>query len=275
MLPDINSSKTPLDTSIVLATNSYNYYNIKCKGLTRLGTLTGATRQRSRQSALGNGRLTELNPTGSPQKTSSDQFTFDPTITKPRSNTVCIKSEKLRSNPQLLPLARMNLMGQKKSLPHLQSSEKQKQSPPRRCCNNAKSIPKGQNARDLTSILEQKLFKQIRDDDTEERMQLIKLRGKDKHANYTSSGLEDPEKWGTSAKQVTRGFNTFGRNLKKFKQEHKIQEYSRDELQRLVLSDVKLYIPSRVQYVRDYTKEIVRELLLQSNSGVKYREPCS
>eukprot|EP00826_Nyctotherus_ovalis_P001691 TRINITY_DN10293_c0_g1_i4.p1 TRINITY_DN10293_c0_g1~~TRINITY_DN10293_c0_g1_i4.p1 ORF type:complete len:107 (+),score=24.18 TRINITY_DN10293_c0_g1_i4:347-667(+) len=106
-------------------------------------------------------------------------------------------------------------------------------------------------------------------------MQLIKLRGKDKHANYTSSGLEDPEKWGTNGRQVTRGFNTFGRNLKRFKQEHRIQEYSRDELQRLVLSDVKLYIPSHAQYVRNYTKEIVRELLLQSNSGVKYREPCS
>lgn len=273
MLPDINSSKTPLDTSIVFSTKTYNYYNIKCKGFARLRAQSKISRNTA-ESALQpyseTVKLKEIDLPGSPHKVSSEPFILDTEKIKPRSNTVCIRSGKIKSNPQLLPF---NLTSQKKSLPRLQSPEKPKPTKTRKCCN--KEGLKHQNTKDLTTILEQKLFKEIKDDDTAERLQMMKLRGKDKLANYTSSGLQEQEKWGTAGKQVTRGFSTFGRNIQRSKKQDTIQGYSREELQRLVLSDVKLYIPSRAQYVRDYTKEIIRELILQSNTGVKYRDPCS
>jgi len=269
MLPEINFSKTFLDTSIVFSTKTYNYYNIKSKGLTGAVDKLVKEPKEPVPNPIASKNLDRL---GSPQKMSSGTFVLDAYKVKPRSNTVFFNSDLMKNYNQLSLFNSSNFIRQKRSLPRLQSPEKPKHNRTRGCCN--KNIPKVHTEKDLTRILEQKLFKEIKDDDIAERTQMMKLRGKDKLANYTSSALQDEEKWGTNGKQVRRGFSTFGRNLKRFKRQEKVQEYSREELQRLALGDVKLYIPSHADYIRNYTKEIVKELLLQSNTGAKYREPC-
>eukprot|EP00826_Nyctotherus_ovalis_P013162 TRINITY_DN13519_c0_g1_i11.p1 TRINITY_DN13519_c0_g1~~TRINITY_DN13519_c0_g1_i11.p1 ORF type:complete len:277 (+),score=82.79 TRINITY_DN13519_c0_g1_i11:138-968(+) len=274
MLPDINFSKPPLDTSIVFSTKSYNYYNIKCKGFAKLGMLTKVIEgkaEKLKNPVFENAKLKRQELSKSPQRKYTEQFTLKLKETKPRANTICANVEAIVNNSKSLLLSPTNLLDQKRSISSMKGSDKRRMNLIRKCCN--KDLSKPQNEGKLANALEQKLFKQIRDDDKEERMLVLKLRGKDKLNEYTSSALQEQEKWGTSGRQAASDFNTFGRKIQRLRKKDSVKEYSRDEIQRLVSNDVKLYIPSHAQYVRDYAKEIVRELLLQANSGVKYRNP--
>lgn len=274
MLPDINSSKPPLDTSIVFSTKCYNYYNIKCKGFAKLGTLARVTENKAkkpRKPILEKAKLKRPGLSESPQRKHTKELPLKLIEMKPRANTICDNSEVTESNSKSLLLSPTNLLGQKRSISSIKVPSKRKANLIRKCCDKDPSKPQCEGR--LTNVLEQELFKQIRDDDREERMLALKLRGKDKLNEYTSSALQDQEKWGTVGRQAAGEFNTFGRSIQRQKKKDSVKEYSRDEIQRLVCNDVKLYIPSRAQYARDYAKEIVRELLLQANSGVKYRSP--
>jgi len=272
MLPVIRSPNLPLDTSIVFSGKDYNYYNIKCKGFAKFGTITESNIKRSRQSFLTQIKSNQTTSLGSPQKVQPERFLFNIKETNSESNILYTNSDAINSNPKSLSITPSTFLGKKRSLLPFQTPTKSKILWMRKCCNN-KNSSKVQNDKNLTTILQQKLFKQIKDDDTEERMRVIKLRGKDKLANYTSSALQEQEKWGTNNKQPIRAFNTFGRHIQRIKKKDKVREHTGDELLRLAFNDIKLYIPSHAQYLRDYTKEMVRELLLQSNTGVKYRSP--
>ena len=271
MLPVIRSPSLPLDTSIVFSGKNYDYYNIKCKGFARLGMITENNTKRSRQSFLTQIKSNQTTSLGSPQKVQPERFLFNVKKTNSESNIIYTNSDAINSNPKSLSITPSTFLGKKHSLLPFQTPSKSKILWIRKCCNNKN--PSKVQSKNLTTILEQKLFKQIKDDDTEERMRVIKLRGKDKLANYSSSGLQEQEKWGTRNKQSIRAFSTFGRHIQRIKKKDKVKEYSGEELVRLVFNDVKLYIPSHAQYFRDHTKEIVRDLLLHSNTGAKYRSP--
>ena len=115
-------------------------------------------------------------------------------------------------------------------------------------------------------------FQQISNDNKEQNMKGMKLNKTEEFNNYTSTGLNSPEKWGNNKGRMKK-INTFGRN--KRISDNKTFDYSKDELQRLVANDIKLYIPNYKSYMNFHTKAVIGRLLLESDSGAKYREPIA
>lgn len=142
----------------------------------------------------------------------------------------------------------------------------------RKCCVDADKKPSGDKSRrNRIKLAQLQLFNQIKEDDME-NVKGIQTFKKDKLLEYTSAKLKDKIKWGSNSTVERNKEQSFCRNVKA-KKPIKVKERSRESLERLALGDIKLYIPSRKDYIQIYTKAIVRELLLQSNSGVKYRNP--
>ena len=120
------------------------------------------------------------------------------------------------------------------------------------------------------TLLEEKLFKEIKDEEAIQLAEALRFRSGNKLSQYTSNALQEKDQWGSSTNIENKKKFFFSRN-NAYKKPYKVKEPSRESIKRLVHGDIKLYIPSRKEYLHEYTKGIVKELLMQSNSGVKYR----
>ena len=116
------------------------------------------------------------------------------------------------------------------------------------------------------SKLEYDLFDKIRKDNQEDERNTLKFRQEDKLSCYSSSGLQPPTKWGYRKKY--QRITVLGRKKEK---EFSMDNCSFDYINRLVLNDMKLYIPSKESFMNNYRKSLVKTLLLESDKGIKHR----
>jgi len=130
------------------------------------------------------------------------------------------------------------------------------------------TISKSKSPNRRTTKLQEKLFKEIKDYDEESQAE---YKIENKLANYTSEGIQDPIKWGMSNKINFEKLNIFGRNVRHKRTKTKVQEHSVETLTQLVDGDVRLYIPTKGTYKQTYEKAIIQLLLMQSNTGIKFR----
>ena len=133
-------------------------------------------------------------------------------------------------------------------------------------------LPVIHQKRNKTIILEQKLFNEIKNDDQEESLRIINFSAEKKFSKYSSEGIQKAEEWGSNKTHKTIKLNAFGRKIKIKKPLH-VVDRTRESLERLVSSDIKLYIPSQKKYMSNLSKNMVCDLLLQSDTGAKYRTP--
>lgn len=140
----------------------------------------------------------------------------------------------------------------------------------RKCCaGDGVKVSENQVRRNRVRLAQHQLFKQIKEDDREI------LRDANSFDNITlracnSILAKGGAKWGSNNAIKLNRQQVHGRSVRG-KKPLEVKERSRESLERLASGDVKLYIPSRQDYVKVHARAIVRELLLQSNSGVKYR----
>ena len=124
-----------------------------------------------------------------------------------------------------------------------------------------------------TFVLERRLFFQINKDNKEEEVRTMHFSKEKRFHKYSSKGLQDVERWGNNTiKKTTLKKNVFGRN-KRNGECSIFQQYTEDSIKRLVNGDIKLYIPSKKEYMKSYLKNVIGDLLLESNTGTKYRKP--
>ncbi len=89
-------------------------------------------------------------------------------------------------------------------------------------------------------------------------------------ADYASK-VHSKAKWGSSGYLRNMKINVFGRRAKRGSSFAHVPKYSRDSLERLAVSDMRLYTESEQKFKDDYAYSVVEGLLMQTNQGAKYR----
>ncbi len=90
--------------------------------------------------------------------------------------------------------------------------------------------------------------------------------------------LERPadKQWGCCHNAMpARSRSVFGRTIKRSHLPSEPPKYTRDSLERLVLSDLRRYDENEEQFINNYAVSMVSALLLQTDKGSKFRKPIS
>ena len=118
--------------------------------------------------------------------------------------------------------------------------------------------------------LQRILFDQIKTDNEQELLKGMKSHSKSKASDYELIAEGDTTKWGTFPSNININQKEEKKDRKNSYQV-KVENYTIDSLQRLVSSDVKLYIPSRKKYKEGHNRDLIKNLLVHTDSGIKYR----
>ena len=92
---------------------------------------------------------------------------------------------------------------------------------------------------------------------------------------YSSRILRDVEKWGPSTQHTVKKCSTFGRILRRQTRNNEVKGYSKDSLQRLAFGDLKMYYDNKESFIGNYAEMLIKQLLVRSNEGAKFRTPVS
>ncbi len=153
----------------------------------------------------------------------------------------------------------------------------------RQCCVDAgeEEVNFGDNvsnrSKDLRSEAAKKLRWLILKSNRDDESNSIKYGKQKGSAEYTSKLIRTKEKWGSSTIQTREKISAFGRTISRSRRGASLISggYSRESLQRLAFGDLKLYIPSQDGFKDEYTQLVIKQLLVESDTGAKYRTPIS
>lgn len=152
----------------------------------------------------------------------------------------------------------------------------------KRCCVEAAVSSEESECRKgkfMRSHTGRRLLCQILNSNRDDEFALLKYgRSREERGDFARL-MKPKEKWGmkqpVAPTQVRR--NVFGRTLTRAERENSSVSdgYSREALDRLAFGDLKMYIADQSSFMEEYTQLVIKQLLVQSNTGVKYRTPIS